>query len=119
MALTVGQAFDAIAPQFKNSADKSVFFELAALRTSEWFYGNRYPMAVALRAAHMMELSNRGGVAGVVSSQREGDLSLTFAAVGNTESDLSQTSFGTQLISLRTSCGSAAMVSGSLVGGCP
>ena len=119
MALTAEQALDAVAPQFKNSADKAVFLELAALRSSQWFYGDRYPLAVALRAAHMMELSNRGGTSGMVASHSEGDLSETYAAVGNTESDLSQTSFGTQLISLRTSCGSASMVSGSLVGGCP
>ena len=119
MPITVEQAFDAMAPQFKESSDKTVFFGLASLRTSLEFYGDRYNLAVALRAAHMMELANRGGTSGMVSAHSEGDLSESFAAVGSTESDLSQTSFGSMLISLRSSSGSGTMVTGSLVGGCP
>jgi hypothetical protein len=114
MSLTAEQVLDAIAPSFRSSPSKAVFLEMATLRTSAEFFGDRYPQAVAYRAAHMLQLSARsGGASGMVSSHSVGEISESFAPVGTTnDSDLSQTTYGAMLVSLRRACAPAGLVGG-------
>ena len=97
---------DAIAPQFKNNADKSTFLTIATSLTSQCYFGAQYDYAVALRAAHMLTLTNRpggsSGVSGSVTSLKEGDSAIGFGSAGNTagSGDLTTTSYGQQLKSL-------------------
>lgn len=113
MSLSAEQALDAIAPGFKDSPLKAAFLEMAALRTSAQFFGDRYGLAVAYRAAHMLQLSARGGVSGMVTAQSVGEISESYgSAAGASDSDLSQTSYGSQLLSLRRACSPGVLVTG-------
>lgn len=103
MAATISEIFDCIAPDLAENACKDIFIDLAKNRTS-LCYGKNYNLAVALRAAHMTQLSTQAGnQAGSVVSKREGDLAISYAngSRSNTEGDLGLTSYGKQLLQLR------------------
>lgn len=117
MALTATQILDAIAPAFKTHPDKAVFLEMATESLSASWWGSRYPRAVALLAAHQLTLTTRmggTGEAGPISSKSQGSLSVSFGSVGGSsaDADLSQTSFGLQLIALRKGQGPFIGVTG-------
>lgn len=101
--MSASSILSAIAPQFDSNDKRSEHLQLAALRTSECVFGDKYDYAVALRAAHTLALSTRakstGGGAGSVSSVKEGDLSISLSGVtgGVNSADLSQTSYGVEL----------------------
>jgi hypothetical protein len=117
MSLTVEQVFNAIAPEFQNNPSKDVFLSLAAGRTNTRFFREHAVQATALRAAHMMTLSNRHlSAPGAVTALSEGDLRVSMASPGVSDSDLGQTAYGTQLSSLMRSCGPSMGVSGTSVG---
>lgn len=92
---------DVIAPQYKTDPDKDDFISFARGRVSTCVYKLNTEMAVALRAAHMMVIRDRGssGDGGEIASKREGDLSIAYHK-GESDSDLHLTSFGKQLIGL-------------------
>ena len=94
----------AIAPNLSGLPASQMMLSLAATLTSKTaFCCDVYELAVALRAAHMLELSARSGAyAGFVSSRREGELGLgTQNTVKNGDyPDLAQTQYGVQLIGL-------------------
>jgi hypothetical protein len=115
--------FDTIAPQYASDSNKASFIVLARDRTSLEFFGDNYEQAVALRAAHMMTLTNSrssGGTgsseSGSVASKREGDLAISFAQgageIGIKSSDLSQTHYGVQLMGLIKGSGAFIGVTG-------
>jgi hypothetical protein len=108
MALTVEQIFDAVAPAYAAAADKATFLELSAQRTSAHAFGGNYNYAVALLAAHLIEIAQGAafagsGGSGPVKSKKEGDLSISYggADAAADSSDLSLTKYGRQLQSLR------------------
>lgn len=109
-----------IAPQFSSDPDKATYISWAQDRTSSDFYGTKYDMAVALRAAHMMTLRDRAGSSGIggsgqVASKREGDLAVSFHKSGsgvNADSDLYLTIYGVQLMDLMKGREPIAYVSG-------
>ena len=90
-----------------------------ALELTGDLYGAKKNRAVALRAAHTLQLKTRdastGGASGSIASKREGDLSIAFSSAGNTGDDLDQTSYGKQLQALMNSC---IMTIGVTGGGC-
>jgi hypothetical protein len=105
--MTVVQILNAIAPQYIDAENKDVLITLAKQRTSREYFKLNYTLAVALRTAHLLELSSNakngysGG--GVITSKSEGDLSVSFGTVGNHYNkypDLAGTSYGRQLIDL-------------------
>lgn len=106
MALTAEQIFNAIAPQFVSDPNKSTHLEIATLRTSQNCFGDKYNLAIALRAAHTLTLTdtanNLGGSSGGVTSKREGDLALSFGGQSSTgiKGDLGQSTYGVQLQNL-------------------
>ncbi len=99
MAIDTPEAvLDAIAPQFASDPQTSDFIALAELRTSQEKFGDKYNLAVALRAAHMMTLRDRKtGEGGSISSKKEGDLGISYATGNGESEDLAQTHYGRQL----------------------
>ena len=97
----------AIAPELKvESATRvAIFLEAATLRVNRTVFGLKSDLATVLLAAHMMTLSNRGGIGGAVQSEKIGDVAQTFAvASGNKDGDeLMTTAYGQQYLSLRRS----------------
>lgn len=104
MAYTAEQLLSALAPNYASDPEKSLFITVAASRTSSCAFGDNYNIAVALRAAHLMTMRDRGtngGTAGTISSIKEGDISVSYSnKMGDITSDLEQTSFGQQLLEL-------------------
>ncbi len=103
MSLTTIEIVTAICPDLASSPAYDVFTKIAEQRTDRGFFGDNYTLAVALRASHMFVLSQRpNGESGMISSKSEGKLSLSFAASNSAKSgvDLTQTSFGVQLLEL-------------------
>ena len=109
MAQSASAILDMIAPQFASDPNKAEFITLATNRTNENYYGTtNFSLAVAYLAAHMMTLADTNREAGSVTSKREGDLSISFAAVQDKSGGaLSLTKYGRQLQQLRKESGAA------------
>lgn len=94
-----------IAPELKTESPGrvSLFLEAAALRVNRSVWLEKSDLATVLLAAHMMTLSNRGGIGGAVQSEKIGDVQQTFA-VASTNKDgdeLMTTAYGQQYLGLR------------------
>lgn len=109
MALTASQRLDLIAPQFSSHFAKDAYLEMAtelvAPSSSGWA-AERRAQAVALQAAHLLTLAEDpayagGASSGPVTSKSEGDLSIAYGTSPQAmDSDLSQTTYGRQLLEL-------------------
>lgn len=110
--MTASQTLSAIAPQFDTDPKRQDHLDLASLRTNSRCFGNKYNLAIALRAAHTLTLLQNAqsglsaGGSGSIKSKKEGDLSVTFGGSSDTgvKGDLGQTSYGVELQSLIDSC---------------
>lgn len=75
----------------------------AELRVGRCYFGKAYVYALSLMVMHkaaMLEMAS-GGVAGPVTSKREGDLSIGFGTGGSSgNNDLSNTVFGQEYLEL-------------------
>lgn len=103
MALTTIEIVTAICPDLAASSSYDILVKIAEQRTDRGFFGDNYTYAVALRASHMFILSQRpNGESGAVSSKSEGKLNISFGANASAKAgiDLTQTSFGVQLLEL-------------------
>lgn len=104
-----------------SDANKSLWVQLATEKVSAGYFGSNYNEAVALLACHEWTLSNRidsdmiSGVGGMVTSIREGDLSIGFGKAGSGSGigDLEQTTFGLQFKNLIQNCGMGISVIGN------
>ncbi len=106
--MSIESILDTIAPQFTANTSRADYIELAKLQTSAGQFGVKYDLAVALRTAHDMTMyipaGTSGGFAygGMITSEREGDLSRNFggnvAQVSNVA--LSGSVYGQQLDAL-------------------
>lgn len=101
------------------SAYRSTYIDVAKGLTSQTFYGSNYNLAVCLLSCHIYTLNTRPGsgigVAGGVTSMREGDLSLgigSITAKNLTDSYYAQTTYGLQLQALKRSTLPGASVTG-------
>jgi len=95
----------AIAPELANDPNNAAHINLADGQTGAVF-GDQRDYAVALLAAHTLTIANRGksvgGIAGNVSSLKEGQLSVGFAGGAEVVSgSLGSTSYGEELLRLR------------------
>lgn len=73
--------------------NKNRFISIARSETEVTLFTdiNTYNMAVAYYAAHLLELSSRDGDSkGVLTSEKEGDLSRTYGGVINSETNTTQ-----------------------------
>lgn len=89
-----------VAPQFVDDPRLPIALEMAARQVApDHCY---YAEVVALLAAHVLEVGDRGGVSGAVSSRSEGGLSVSFAAGGS--GLLGSTSYGAEVERLNRLC---------------
>lgn len=117
-------------PLIKDDADIDNYIELARLQTSSSYYGTKYELAVALRAAHNLTLSKPAlyGTSsmktGSRASRRQQDLSESFydsvpqLAGGGTSAGvklLVTTSYGQQLLQLMSMSNTSMSVIGMSV----
>jgi hypothetical protein len=89
-----------IAPELSavNSTIRTMFENYAITQVN--FGDTLQQLATAYLAAHMMTISQRQGVGGQITSQREGDLAISFEPIvymGGYE----QTSYGVEFVRLR------------------
>lgn len=100
-----------IAPQFDSTAGRDNYLTYAELQVTEDFFGDKYELAIAYMAAHLLTIDTNISITGLstggVVTKREGDLSVTFSNIQEkgTDSILGQTSYGRQFLQLRNSCG--------------
>lgn len=95
--MTTDQILEVICLALYNSSSKAVFVGLAQNELSQSLFGNSYPEAVALLAAHKFTLSGRSqGASGSVTSLREAGLGIGFSNSG-VSGKYSSTSYGQQL----------------------
>ena len=105
--MTELEYFRLLAPEFASVADATVnsWLTMAGnLIEVGCLDAERASMAQALYAAHLLTLSTAGGAVGAVVSEREGDLSRTYAAIKGGDTVLGSTSYGQQYIELTRPC---------------
>ncbi len=109
MSATVDQLIAIKCPLLSADANKATWVETAQLSIDADCYGNKYNLAVALRACHdytvsKIEQGAGAGAAGGIVSKREGDQSISFAnniGIDSSDAYLSLTAYGKELISIR------------------
>lgn len=74
---------------------------LASSQVSQNVFGGDYALALANLAAHLLEMRERDGAGGAVSSEKEGDLSRSYS-VSSGSDKLEATSYGQEFIRIRT-----------------
>ena len=106
--MTELEYFRLLAPEYAATIDATVnkWLAMADLQAAETcFTDERAAMARALYAAHLLALSEGGSVGGcAIVSEREGDLSRTYATIKGGDTVLGSTSYGQQYIELTRPC---------------
>lgn len=105
--MTKLEYFRLLAPEFASVPDAAVnsWLTMAGnLIEVGCLDAERAAMAQALYAAHLLTLSTAGGAVGAVVSEREGDLSRTYATIKGCDTVLGSTSYGQQYIELTRPC---------------
>ena len=106
--MTPLEYFRLLVPEFASVADATVnqWLVMADLQAAETcFTDERAAMAHALYAAHLLALSEGGASSGgAIVSEREGDLSRTYATIKGGDTVLGSTSYGQQYIALTRPC---------------
>ena len=105
--MTELEYFRLLAPEFASVPDATVnsWLTMAGnLIVVGCLDAERAAMAQALYAAHLLTLSTAGGAVGAVVSEREGDLSRTYATIKGCDTVLGSTSYGQQYIELTRPC---------------
>ena len=123
--MSVSSVLSVIASQYDSVAGRSEFIGLAGLRVNRCVFGDKADLATAYVAAHMIALSTpefrQEGAVGAITSKREGDLSISFAAGSEgkqDDGDFGQTHFGRQFLSLQNSSEVFVGVLGGADSGC-
>lgn len=90
-----------LAPQFVDDPRMSYAIQLAGdeVNPSHCYHDK----AVVLLAAHMLEMGDRAGAGGAVTSKTEGGLSVSFSA-GNVTGSLGDTGYGREVERLNRLC---------------
>ena len=104
--MTELEYFRLLAPEFASVPDATVnsWLTMAGnLIVVGCLDAERAAMAKALYAAHLLTLSTAGAV-GAIVSEREGDLSRTYATIKGGDTLLGSTSYGQQYIDLTRPC---------------
>ena len=105
--MTELEYFRLLAPEFASVPDATVNQWLSVagnITETGCLDTERAAMAQALYAAHLLTLSTAGGAVGAVVSEREGDLSRTYATIKGCDTVLGSTSYGQQYIELTRPC---------------
>lgn len=103
MALTPLQIIEARAPQLVGDTSLSVLLELADPLILASVYGAKRSYGLALLVLHWKVMDARGGAAGGLTGESEGQLSRQYAqpAAQFGMSDLHTTSYGMELLRLQ------------------
>lgn len=108
--------FRLVAPGFSTTGDSTVnkwltiaaeFVPTGCLTTEG------YNMALALYAAHMLQLataSASGGAVGPITSEKEGDLSRSYGATKGDDTVLGSTTYGIQYMDMTKGCYGGAIM---------
>jgi hypothetical protein len=105
MAASPEDLLAVICPSLLTTSGYQSYLDVAEIRTSSSFFGGAYPLAVALRAAHMYTLNTqRGGQSGIVKS---------FGGIGVVRNELELSNYGQQLIGLIRASGPAITTTAS------
>ena len=103
--MTILTVLHDIAPKFTNNTVNLRFIDYAIPQVSVSMFGASYELAVAYLTAHILEVANRanisGGLAGIVSSVREGERAVGFTNPTINDVDLMTTSYGVEFVRLR------------------
>ncbi len=102
MALTITQIITVRSAVVAAKGDLTTMIEYAEEQLDEDCYGEKYNNAVALLVLHLYALNDRGGSGGPVTSEKEGQLSRSFAATASAAS-YGDTSWGRELQTLSRS----------------
>lgn len=92
-----------IAPELSGETNDRInfFLDIADKSIAEPIWGIHADYGRGYLAAHLMTISNRGGLAGPVKEEKVGDLSQTFA-VSDAATALDSTSYGKEYLRLRS-----------------
>ena len=99
MSRTASQIIAIRNPSASSHTYLSELIEEAEGTLREGAFGTQYPTAVALLVMHWIEMENRTGTAGAISSEREGNLARSYA-VSASSSDWDSTAWGKELNSM-------------------
>jgi len=108
--MSASSTLSVIAPQFDSVANRSDFITLATLHVNACLTDEKYDLAVAYLAAHMIALNTdsaiQQGETGNLTSKREGDLSVGYGNFSNKGMlNLNLTIYGQQYENLLRSTG--------------
>lgn len=93
-----------IAPELADTFIPSrivTFIGFAQLNVNRSVWGDKADLAEAVMAAHLMTLSSRGGQGGVVTQEKVGDISRSYAKPEGDDESLSTTSYGQWFLQMR------------------
>lgn len=93
------------APQYTGEPRLDDLVTLATAQTGN-VYGTHKNLAIALLVLHWLTMEKQGGTSGSIKSEKEGDLARSYGtsiSISQRYPDLSQTSWGMELIRLRKS----------------
>lgn len=106
------------------SSRVNTWLEMASVRVSKPYFGSSYCLALSFMVAHIAQLeiasqtSRESGSAGVVTSMREGDVSVSYAGGNQDITDsLTSTSYGLQFKDLFDSKRKKPFVTGMMISG--
>ena len=100
---TALEIFRTIAKEFgsRDNSEVGIFLELAGSFVSEKVFAEKYQTGLAYMTAHLMTLSDRRGSAGSVTSERVGNVGVSYAPSSDSDDSLTATSYGVVFKSLR------------------
>lgn len=101
----------AYAPEFASVADPRVelMIEYGQNFLSETKWKSKFKMGLILITAHLLELGNREGVGGAVTSESAGGMSVSYAAPDSKDA-LASTSHGQMFATLKRSIATGPLV---------
>lgn len=108
---TPKQVFAIIAPEFASLPPETIegWLEIAGNWVDQGKWGSKYSTGLAYMAAHLIATSEKGGAAGAVTSERVGNVAVSYAAP-NSDDALASTGYGATFLSLRRSLVRSPMV---------
>lgn len=108
-----------IASQYDTIDNRNEYLGFAELQVNESWFRDKYDLAVAYMAAHLIFVNTDpktvGSGVGVVIGKKEGELSISYAPPSGTnksDEELKKSSYGQQFLRIRNNCGFILGVTG-------
>ena len=100
--MTVAEIIAARDPSVVIDSRVNSLISIATSQTGSVF-GEQRNYAIALLVLHWLELETRGGAAGAIASEKEGDLARSYAVNKKSIGELDSTKWGAELGRIRAS----------------